>query len=334
MWDSRFAQFNLDYAASTNHFAGVAVSTGDIYVGGYPWRINCYPRGRSREGNVGDHVSLCLELRSARSTGGVKAVFDAFVLDRDGRPNWYTNRLPQVTFLPRRESGWPRFVTRRDLEARHVSEDGCVTFVCGIVVSGAGGDAIAVPPCSDVGSDVARLLTMTETDRATVPTDVTFSVTGEAFPAHRLVLAARSPVFRAELFGPMSSSSIEVQDMEPEIFGFMRRFIYTDALPGDDELGSSPADAMQHLFAAADRYALDRLKLMCAQKIWENVTVDNVASALALADTYNCPELKSRCMDYFAVDANLKKVIFTDGFTWLVQKFPSLAAELKERVGM
>ncbi|KAB8112811.1 hypothetical protein EE612_051545, partial [Oryza sativa] len=33
--------------------------------------------------------------------------------------------------------------------------------------------------------------------------DVTFQVGGETVAAHRAVLAARSRVFRAELFGPM-----------------------------------------------------------------------------------------------------------------------------------
>jgi speckle-type POZ protein len=38
-------------------------------------------------------------------------------------------------------------------------------------------------------------------------TDVTFSVAGELFRAHRCVLAARSPVFQAELFGPVKEQA-------------------------------------------------------------------------------------------------------------------------------
>ncbi|KAL6661110.1 hypothetical protein ACP70R_000494 [Stipagrostis hirtigluma subsp. patula] len=73
---------------------------------------------------------------------------------------------------------------------------------------------------------------------------------------------------------------------------------------------------------------------MCAQKLWEHVNEDTVASTLAFAETYNCPDLKNKCIGFFAVNQNLRKVIFTDGFLLLMQKFPSLAAELKERVGM
>jgi hypothetical protein len=42
--------------------------------------------------------------------------------------------------------------------------------------------------------------------------------------------------------------------------------MYTDALPGDEELGSSAsaaAEAFQNLLAAADRYDVGGLKLAC-----------------------------------------------------------------------
>jgi speckle-type POZ protein len=50
---------------------------------------------------------------------------------------------------------------------------------------------------------------------------VTFKVKGEVFHAHKLVLAIRSPVFMAELYGPMGDkrrTSINVEDMEPNVF--------------------------------------------------------------------------------------------------------------------
>ncbi|XP_066354923.1 BTB/POZ and MATH domain-containing protein 1-like [Miscanthus floridulus] len=60
--------------------------------------------------------------------------------------------------------------------------------------------------------------------------DVTFTVSGESFPAHKNVLAVRSPVFMAEFFGEMqekSSGRVEIQKMEAPVFGAMLRFIYT-----------------------------------------------------------------------------------------------------------
>lgn len=89
---------------------------------------------------------------------------------------------------------------------------------------------------------------------------------------------------------------------------------------------------LQDLLAAADRYALDRLKLMCAQKLWEHLSIDTVATTLACAETYNCPELKNKCFNFFAVEKNFKKAVFTDGFATLLQKFPSITDELKSKV--
>lgn len=48
-----------------------------------------------------------------------------------------------------------------------------------------------------------------------------FEVDGETFSAHKLVLAARSPVFRAQLFGPLKDQNtecIKVEDMEAPVF--------------------------------------------------------------------------------------------------------------------
>ncbi|KAF8653745.1 hypothetical protein HU200_061858 [Digitaria exilis] len=73
-------------------------------------------------------------------------------------------------------------------------------------------------------------------------------------------------------------SSITLHDIEPATFRIMLQFMYTDALPGDDQLGGPPVDMMHKLLAAADRYALDRLKLICAQKLCDDMSGDTVAA--------------------------------------------------------
>ena len=49
------------------------------------------------------------------------------------------------------------------------------------------------------------------------------------------MVAARSPVFMAELFGPMqegtTSGAIHIQDMEPGVFKALLGFVYTDSMP-------------------------------------------------------------------------------------------------------
>lgn len=91
---------------------------------------------------------------------------------------------------------------------------------------------------------------------------------------------------------------VTLHEIEPVVFKTLLRFVYTNSLPVDRELGDSVTDMVKHLLAAADRYALDRLKLACAQKLWDSVSVDTVADVLACAEIYNCQELKSRCIDF------------------------------------
>ncbi|XP_039855181.1 BTB/POZ and MATH domain-containing protein 2-like [Panicum virgatum] len=114
------------------------------------------------------------------------------------------------------------------------------------------------------------------------------------FAAHCLVLALRSPVFKAELCGPMrelggAAQPIAVEDMQPEVFRAMLHFIYTDSMDrSDDDLGRDyhgrNCDMVRHLLMAADRYAIERLKLTCQSILCRNLDVKNVATTLALAD--------------------------------------------------
>ncbi|XP_029129092.1 BTB/POZ and MATH domain-containing protein 4-like [Cajanus cajan] len=71
--------------------------------------------------------------------------------------------------------------------------------------------------------------------------DVTFSVGGERFHAHKLVLAARSTTFETEFFNGMEEDDrdIVVTDMEPKVFKALLHFIYRDPLIHDEELFTS-----------------------------------------------------------------------------------------------
>lgn len=69
-----------------------------------------------------------------------------------------------------------------------------------------------------------------------VESDVTIHVGEETFDAHKVVLAMRSPVFKAQLYGPMREKMEEhhhltIDDMQPAIFRALLHFIYNDSLP-------------------------------------------------------------------------------------------------------
>lgn len=75
-------------------------------------------------------------------------------------------------------------------------------------------DSIPIPP-SSMGQDLKSLL------ESEVGCDVVFEVGDEKFKAHKLVLASRSPVFRAQFYGLIGDPNLEkvvLQDLEPSIF--------------------------------------------------------------------------------------------------------------------
>ncbi|CAN6193643.1 unnamed protein product [Urochloa humidicola] len=109
----------------------------------------------------------------------------------------------------------------------------------------------------------------------------------------------------------------------------MLHFIYTDTAPELDVEPEAASTMAQHLLAAADRYSLDRLKLICAVKLSGGIDIDTAATTLALAEQHNCSLLKSKCVDFIARSPEtLEAVLATDGYRHLAESCPSVLAEL------
>jgi len=197
-------------------------------------------------------------------------------------------------------------------------------------------------PESDIGYHFGTLLDTQE------GVDVIFSVAGEKFHAHKLVLAARSPFFRSEFFDHESGEEknetdtkdeikeIVIDDMDPVVFKAVLHFIYRDNLVDDDELSASSSDCSifdslaGKLMAAADKYELPRLRLLCESYLCKHISVNSVATTLALADRHHAVELKSVCLKFAA--ENLSAVIRTEGFDYLKDNCISLQSEILRTV--
>ncbi|KAJ9553428.1 hypothetical protein OSB04_017473 [Centaurea solstitialis] len=240
------------------------------------------------------------------------------------------------TCSPKRNKGYKRFFRRVSLETSDYLKDDCLSMHCtvGVVrnrVEGAKHFSIAIPP-SDMGQNLKYLL------ESETGCDIVFRIRDETFKAHKLILAARSPVFRAQFFGLVGNPNmdeVELEDIEPSIFKAMLLFIYSDNLPDSQEITESMSmctstNVIQHLLAAADRFGLDRLKQLCEAKLCEEVNADTVATTLSLADQHRCSQLKAICLKFAA--ANLGAVMQTEGFKYVEETCPSLISELLETV--
>uniref|UniRef100_A0A0D9XJW2 BTB domain-containing protein n=1 Tax=Leersia perrieri TaxID=77586 RepID=A0A0D9XJW2_9ORYZ len=157
---------------------------------------------------------------------------------------------------------------KKELESSEYLKDDSFTIRCDVIVDIQNAAALAafvVVSPSDMHRHFTDLLVSGQ------GADVMFDVGGKMFAAHRCVLAARSTVFKAELFGPMkegtATSIIQISDMEPGTFDAMLRFIYSDSPPemeGDEDVNVM----WQSLLVAANRYDLQRLVMICEKAVW------------------------------------------------------------------
>lgn len=121
--------------------------------------------------------------------------------------------------------------------------------------------------------------------------------------------------------------------MQPAVFRVLLQFIYTDSLPDMKDLVEDVnCEMIRHLLVAADRYALDRLKLICQSILAENLNVMTVATTLALAYQHNCSMLQDVCLEYITSSNVMDAVAATEGYKYLKTTCPSALADAFEKM--
>jgi speckle-type POZ protein len=161
--------------------------------------------------------------------------------------------------------------------------------------------------------------------------DFVFVVEGEEMPAHRLIVASRSPVFKALLGNDMREgveSKINIYDVRAPAFQILLHFVYTDSLPQELSGENLEVTMAQHLLAAADRFELPRLRAICEKHLCETVDIANAATTLTLAEENHATELKRHCLEFVA--QNLSSVMNTSGFDYMIQRCPDLQRSILE----
>jgi speckle-type POZ protein len=84
------------------------------------------------------------------------------------------------------------------------------------------------------------------------------NITSFILKVHKAMLACRSPVFAAMFEHGMAearSDRVNIEDIDPEVLREMLRFMYTGSAPSLDRMADE-------LLAAADKYQLERLKVL------------------------------------------------------------------------
>jgi speckle-type POZ protein len=83
-----------------------------------------------------------------------------------------------------------------------------------------------------------------------------------------------------------------------------------------------------HLLVAADRYNIERLKLICEERLCDLIDSVIVATSLALAEQHGFHRIKEACFEFLSSPSNLEAMIASDGYKHLKKSCPSVLKEL------
>jgi len=111
--------------------------------------------------------------------------------------------------------------------------------------------------------------------------DVTFTVEGRSFSAHKLVLAAASAYVRALVDGPRfadsSSDTLTLDEMPAAAFELLLEWIYSGSC-------NAPLNLLQPLLLAAGRLQMPALEMAAAKALAERLDATNCSDLWAFAE--------------------------------------------------
>jgi len=133
--------------------------------------------------------------------------------------------------------------------------------------------------------------------------DITFEVEGRELKAHKVILAARSPVLAAMFESNLAESQknyVCVTDVDFRVMQAVLRFIYTGDVVNRSGLDKPTLDmdAAIKLYEAADKYDLPTLSKAMEEFVMYNLDKEFAIRALIAAHLHNSVKLKRTCIKY------------------------------------
>ena len=154
------------------------------------------------------------------------------------------------------------------------------------------------------GSAVERLEALRCLQQDGTLCDVIFETEkGEQIPAHRAVLAASSPFFRAMFVSSLVESTqkhVRLPDIDFDVLSAVFSYAY-----GSDV--TLKPDQVLSLLAASDRLQIRGLFVECCQFLQGCLRPDNCLTIRAVAEMHGCVELSRLCTEY--VFDNFEEVV-------------------------
>ncbi|XP_034356690.1 TD and POZ domain-containing protein 5-like [Arvicanthis niloticus] len=287
------------------------------------WCLRVHPNGVDEESK--DYLSLFLVLVSCPERP-VWAKFQFWITNNRRKKYLNMKGSNVVSFLHNQHRGFKKFFLRGllFLHQHWLLPEDQLTICCKVSIVG---DFFSKPGqnMTPAIQDPRHVLTddLQELWEKSLFTNCCLLVGGYEFRAHKAILAARSPVFRAMFQHKMKESltnRVEIQDMDPQVFQVMIDFIYNGKVPDFHSYSMATG-----VLAAADRYGLEGLLVMCEDSLSKNLSLTNAAHTLILADLHSRKELKAQALKFIALYPF--EVSETSGWKSMLESHPHLVAE-------
>ena len=99
--------------------------------------------------------------------------------------------------------------------------------------------------------------------------------------------------------------AIAIEGVAAEVFVALLDHLYTDST-------EVAAEMALPLFAAADRFGVERLKLHCASRLESGLSIEDACAVLTAADRHQAHELREQCVAFIVT--HFREVHTTEGF--------------------
>merc|ERR1719347_2108776 len=171
------------------------------------------------------------------------------------------------------------------------------------------------------GRQLIEAISVTETGELT---DTTLVSGAREFRCHKVILAARSSVFKAMFTHDMEETRanvVNIVDIEGDIIQDMLLYMY----------GKEVADLdtkAERLIIAADKYNLTDLKAQCGRSLSQNIKIENVLDLLLLADLHRATTLKGQIFKYIV--GNGREIMAQVGWQDKLEGYPNIMVDMLE----
>ncbi|CAM0879409.1 unnamed protein product [Alopecurus aequalis] len=298
-------------AVQSRFGVGQTIHSGTFQVGGYQWKLVVFPSGE--KGEPKRSIDVYLKLLSHPPAHGLK-VSDKYMIHGPSGKKSPVKGQSTSTYTAKGESwGYRKFITVESAKSKYLAPDGSLTICCDVAVtkqpdtstSTPTSRAMIVVPSSTIALHLEQLLVGEQ------GSDVKFLVEHSEICAHSIVIAARSPILYEAVANNKDGTIVRICDMKATVFKAVLHFVYTDELT---TLGSTGVDA-EDMLAAASRFALDRMKIICENFLAEHISKENAFDTLKVARRQHCSKLEDYCIDF-------------------IMSIPPLAKELMKRASL